>query len=67
MSVFSNLRQKDDHTKRKIVMTISISCAALLLIAWVLTTAIGSRSGRDTSIFTIIGNGLQNTKAFFHK
>ncbi len=62
MSLIENIRQKPQKEKIKLIWIICLSSAGLMLILWIATSRIGKNMPKDTGIFKLIKNKIQELK-----
>jgi len=62
MSWVDNIRAKPPAEKMRIIWTVVIVVAVLLIIVWVVSTRFHKQIGKDTSLFETIGRGFKDVK-----
>lgn len=67
MGIVDKIRSKPREHKIRIIWTVAIAAAVLLIALWALTSRIGKYQQRDTSLFKTIGNGIKDIKNNYRK
>lgn len=62
MNFLEQLRQKPRAKKIKIIWTISLITAVLLLILWIYTSKIGKTGPKDMTLFETLKKGIRGIK-----
>jgi hypothetical protein len=67
MTWIDTIRQKPQAAKIRIMWSIAIVIAVLLIIVWVISAKYQKNVAKNTSFFQVLGRGIHNVKGSFKK
>jgi predicted permease len=67
MNIIEKIRQKPQAEKLKIIWTVAIITAILLIIVWIISARYYKRADKDTTFFQTIGQGIKDVRENFRK
>ncbi len=67
MSLLDNIRNKPPAVKMRLMWTVAIIVAVLLIAVWIISYKFHRNTAEDTSLFQTIGQGIHNLKINYKK
>lgn len=67
MSWVEKIRNKPQGEKMKIIWTIAVVIALVMIVIWVISARMAKKVPKDTTLFQTIGRGFKDLKNNFNK